>query len=307
MKMTAQAPATVANLIVGFDTLALAIGGLYDEVSLTPNDTGNLRIMSIENGPDIPLDASKNVCTLALDWMRRDQGDDSGYDMSIVKGYQAGSGLGSSAASAVAALWAYNAQLGYPLSREAVIPYAMKSEEFVSGNPIADNVAAAALGGVVLIRSDVQRDFIQLPVPDIYVGCLLPNIQVITREAREILPASIPLRDGVKQGANLAGFISALYSSDWELMKRSMTDHIIEQYRAPLIPHYFDAKKIAMECGAICFGIAGSGPAVFYFCEDETNGRKIAEEITAMWQHNNIKAISEVRKINTKGAHTIAE
>ncbi len=301
----ARAPATVANLNCGFDTLALAIDGLYDEVELTPNDLGEWVITAIENGGNIPYEPAKNVCTAAMEAMRNDLKDDRGYNVRITKGYQAGSGLGSSAASAVAALWAYNAQLDFPLTRQQIIPYAMMSEKLVSGSAIADNVAAAALGGIVLIRSDVDHDFIPLPVPDLFVGCLLPNIQIITKQAREILPKTVPLSDCIKQGSNLAGFISSLYTSDKELLKRSMHDHLIEKYRAALIPHYFDAKHIAMQSGALCFGIAGSGPAIFYFAENEDTGKLIGDKIKQMWASNDMRADMFVGKINSAGVDCI--
>jgi homoserine kinase len=297
----ARAPATVANLICGFDTLALAIDGLYDEVSVQPNDLGKWVIESIENGGNIPLDPAKNVCTAAMEVMRKKLGDDQGYTIHIKKGYQAGSGLGSSAASAVAALWAYNAQLNFPLTQREIIPYAMLSEELVSGKAIADNVAAAALGGVVLIRSDVDYDFVSLPVPELTIACLLPDIQIMTRQARSILPLEIPLADSVTQGANLAGFISSLYTSDWDVMRRSMQDVLIEKYRGPLIPFYFEAKKLALENGAICFGIGGSGPAVFYFCEYEQTAKHISKLISTMWNQQGMKSSATIGKINTTG------
>ena len=305
--ITARAPATIANLICGYDTLALAIDGLYDEVSIQPNESGQWVITEIVNGPGIPLDPKKNVCTAAMEAMRQAVGDSRGYDVQIVKGYQAGSGLGSSAASAIAALWAYNAQLDYPVTREQIIRYGMLSEQLVSGEPIADNVAAAALGGIVLIRSAKEHDFISLPTPDLFVGALLPDVQIITKEARGILPKQIPLATSVQQGANLAGFISALYSGDTALLSRSMHDHIIEQYRGTLIPHYYKVKEIAMENGALCFGIGGSGPAVFYFCRDELTAGLIANKIEQFWTKNQLRSISNVGRINTRGVEIITK
>ena len=303
---TARAPATVANLICGFDTLALAIDGMYDDVSITPNDLGEWRITSIENGGKIPLDPTKNVCTAAMEVMKNDLGDKNGYDVQIVKGYQAGSGLGSSAASAVAALWAYNAQLDFPLTKEQIVPYAMLSEKLVSGKAIADNVAASAIGGIVLIRSASEHDFISLPSPDIFVTCLLPDVQIITKDAREILPNEFPLEAVVQQGANLAGFISSLYSYDMELLGRSMVDHLIEPHRAPLIPSYFDAKKIAMNDGAISFGISGSGPAIFFLSDAEMDAQRIANQIKSMWSEQQIKCTVNISKINELGVSIIS-
>lgn len=301
----ARASATVANLICGFDTLALAIDNLYDEVEIIPNDRKEWRITSIENGEGIPYDPKKNVCTAAMEVMRQSLHDNQGYDVRIIKGYQAGSGLGSSAASAVAALWAYNAQLNFPLTREEIIPFAMLSEQLVSGKAIADNVAAAALGGVVLIRSAQTHDFVALPVPDVFIGALLPDVQVLTKEAREILPKQFPLEKTVQQGANLAGFISSLYSSDMDLMKRSMKDILIEPYRSKLIPQYDEAKAMALDADALCFGIGGSGPAVFYFCKEESLAHKISENISTMWMAHGTQCTKSIGRINTEGVITI--
>ena len=302
---TARAPATVANLIVGFDTLSLAINNLFDEVEIADSEQEGWSITEIINGDDIPLDPEKNVCTIAMEAMRKVLGDHQGYNVRIKKGYRAGSGLGSSAASAVAALWAYNAHLNFPLSKRNIIPFAMESEAYVSGKAIADNVSASALGGIVLVRSDTDHDFINLPVPDLHVGCVLPDIQIITKGAREILPDQILLSECVRQGANLAGFISSLYSSDWDLMRRSMHDILIEQHRAPYISHYFKAKEIALSNNAICFGIGGSGPAVFYFTEEERNGQLIGEKIKNMWADHQMNANYYVGKINTDGAQVV--
>lgn len=299
MQIIGRAPATVANLIVGFDILSLAISGLYDEVILTPNDGHGWRIISIENGAGIPLDPNKNVCTAGMEMMRRDLDTSPHFDVTIRKGYQAGSGLGSSAASAVAALWAYNEAVGRPLSRRAIIPYGMQTEAMVSGHPIADNVAAAALGGIVLIRS--ADDFISLPVPDLFIGSVFPQVKIITKEARDILPKAFPLQTITRQSGNLAGFISALYSGDLDLLRRSMQDELIEPYRSKLIPRYDDAKKIAEDMGALCFGISGSGPSVFYFSTEKHIAHDIAEKLTELWQEENLEVVSVVDTINTEG------
>ncbi len=305
MKITARAPATVANVIVGFDSLALAIEGLYDDVTLIPNDLNSFRIISIENGGRIPKDPLKNVCTIALETMREAVNGPGGFDIAIKKGYQAGSGLGSSAASATAGLWAYNAQLGYPLSKQEIIPFAMKSEEAVSGKEIADNVAACALGGLVLIRSAEQYDFISLPTPKLFVGCALPNVSILTKEARSILPEKVSMETAVKHGANFAGFISSLYTNDFTAMKRSMQDVLVERYRSKFIPHFNKAKTIAIDGGAICFGIAGSGPAMFYFIENDEKGLKIINELKALYSRANMKIINSLGPINETGVHIL--
>lgn len=299
MNITARASATVANLIVGFDILSLAISGLYDEVSIAPNDGRGWRITSIENGATLPYDVKKNVCTAGMEMIRRDFNASPDFDVVIRKGYQAGSGLGSSAASSVAALWAYNEAIGRPLSRREIIPYGMQTEALVSGHPIADNVAAAALGGIVLIRD--AADYISLPVPDLYVGCVFPQVEIITKEAREILPTAFPLHAITRQTGNLAGFISALYTDDMELLQRSMQDELIEAHRSKLIPHYDEVKKIALDRGALCFGISGSGPTVFYFSNDKTQAENIRHEISSFWKNKNLEVVSIVSNINTTG------
>lgn len=303
--ITARAPATVANLICGYDTLSLAIRGLSDEVTLTPNDISEWRITGIENGGTIPLEPDRNTCTVVMEHMRKQLGKTETYDVHIKKGYRAGSGLGSSAASAVAALWAYNAMLDFPLGRMEIIPLAMEGEAFVSGSPIADNVAAASLGGMVLVRSAMDFDFVQLPVPEVVVGCLFPEVEIITKEAREILPKQISMENSVKQGANLAGFVSSLYSGDVELMKRSMVDYLVEPYRSSLIPHFDEVKNVALESGAICFGISGSGPSVFFFSENEEQAGIIADSVIHTWNAKNINCSKYIGPVNRQGVQVL--
>lgn len=303
--ITARAPATIANLICGFDTLSLAVDGPYDKVSIRPNDSNQWRILEVVNGEGLPTDPERNVATFAMQRMSDDVGSPTGYDVRIVKGYEAGSGMGSSAASAAAALCAYNASLGYPLHQRALIKYAMQSEALVSGHPIADNVSAALLGGLVLIRSAEELDFISLPVPDLWLACVRPNRQIMTREARDILPLQIPLSMAIQHSAHLAGFVSAAYTQDYDLMKRSMRDLLIEPHRGKLIPHYDALKDLMNDSDLLSFGIAGSGPTVIAFCTDESQADRAARSIQTFWSQNSIDSIAYVHPIAHRGAFVI--
>ncbi|MCL8000795.1 homoserine kinase, partial [Brucella sp. 21LCYQ03] len=185
--------------------------------------------------------------------------DEFGIEIELVKHMPIGSGLGSSSASTVAGVYAINALLGNPLSKEELLPYCIEGEKIACGHGHADNVAPALMGGITLIRSYDPLDIIALPVPEgMYAGIVFPHVDVPTRDARQLIKERIALKDAVVQWGNVAGLIAGLYRNDFSLIGRSMQDVIIEPVRAILIPQFAEMKEIAMANGALSFGISGS-------------------------------------------------
>lgn len=301
------APASVSNLNCGFDVLGFALHAPGDEVELRRNNSGVVSIETITgDGGLLPRDADKNTASAVVRLFLDKIGSRQGIAVGIHKKMPLNSGLGSSAASSVAALLAVNTLMGEPLARKELLPLAMEGERLACGNAHADNVAPALFGGLVLIRSYTPLDIVQLPVPEtLFCAIIHPEVSVPTREARSILPEKIPLRDAVKQWGNLAGLVAALYSNDLSLLSRSMTDHIVEPVREHLIPDFSTMKQLATDAGALAFGISGSGPTVFAFADGLPNAQIIANAIAAFLTSSKMPHQVYLSAINPLGAQLL--
>lgn len=306
-KIRVFAPATVANLACGFDVMGLAIHEPGDEVTITLNDTGVLRILKISGDQGkLTLDPKKNTVTVSILNMLKHLGETVGADISLRKKMPLGSGLGSSAASSVAGVFAMNELLGRPFSKKDLVPFAMEGERIACGSAHADNVAPCMLGGIILIRSYDPLELISLPVPkDLYLVVIHPQVELMTRDARAVLPKKIDLKTGIKQWANTAALVSGLYSSDYALIGRSVVDYIAEPARAGLLPHFSELKELLSSSGALACSISGSGPSVFAMCEKEKNALAIKSIMKKFYSGKNIGSETYVSKVNTYGVRVI--
>lgn len=283
------APATVANVVCGFDIMGFAVEAPGDEVMMKLTNTTGIHITKItgDNGR-LPLDPAKNTVSISVQHYLEHIGrTDLGIEIELHKGMPIGSGLGSSSASTVAGLFAVNALLDHHLPVEELVPFAMKGEEAACGYGHADNVAPAIMGGFVLIRSYEPLEVIRLPYPkELHCAIVFPEVDVPTRDARQMIRSKILLKDAVKQWGNIAGLVSGLFTHDIDLMGRSMQDILVEPVRSLLIPDFYKLRELAMENGAVSFGISGSGPSVFAFTKDENTAkiitRKIQEHLTGL-------------------------
>ncbi|WP_273447520.1 homoserine kinase [Neolewinella agarilytica] len=266
------APATVANVAVGFDILGFAINRPGDEIvaRLNPDITG-LKIVAITGTGDkiLPTEVLKNTAGVAAYTLLKHLGkEDLGIELEVHKKMPFGSGLGSSAASAAGAVVAVNELLGAPLSRESLLYFSVLGEEVADGSFHADNVAPSLVGGITLIRSNESLDIHHLPVPqNLQVAVVHPDIEILTRDARAVLSDTISLKKAIRQTGSLASFITALYTNDLPLLGRSLEDHIVEPQRKQLIKGFDDVKKAALERGALGCSISGAGPSVFALCD----------------------------------------
>jgi homoserine kinase len=297
------APASVANVACGFDVLGFAVSAPGDEIILRKNSNGKLRILSIE-GDDgkLPLEIEKNSATAVIKNILAHLGNSQGIDISLFKKMPLGSGLGSSAASSVAGAFAVNELLGRPLSARELLPFAMEGERIACGTAHADNVAPSLLGGFILIRSYEPLDVIKLPsLKNLFAAVIHPQIEIKTKDARGILKKEITLRDAVRQWGNVGGFVAALYSADYDLLGRSMIDHIVEPARSILLPGYDQVKESAMAAGALGCGISGSGPSLFALCRGEDIARKAGIAMAEVFEDLKIESEIYVSEINQKG------
>jgi homoserine kinase len=302
------APATVANVACGYDVLGFAIDSPGDEIVVRLADKPGLRITKITGDcGKLPKNPAQNTAGVAaLDLLRHLGMTDRGIEMEIHKKMPFGSGLGSSAASAVAGAFAVNKLIGEPLSKQQLLPFAMTGEAAADGAWHADNVAPCLLGGIVFIRSNEELDVSQLPAPkNLWAAVVHPDIEILTRVAREILPKDIPLVNATQQIGNLGGLLCGIIQEDYGLISRSIHDVIAEPRRQKLSPDFYKAKRAALTAGALGFSISGAGPSVFALCEGEETARKVADAVARIFLAIPLNCQSYVSRINPHGVHVI--
>ncbi|MES2416639.1 MAG: homoserine kinase [Bacteroidota bacterium] len=302
------APATVANVVCGFDVLGFAVNEPGDEVLMKLTGEPGVRLLKI-TGDDgrLPLDSAKNTVSASVQYyLKHLNREDLGVEIELHKKMPIGSGLGSSAASTVAGLFAINQLMGNPLTAKELVPFAMKGEELACGYGHADNVAPALMGGFVLVRSYSPLDLIALPTPsDLFAAIVYPEVDVPTKDARQMIRSKVLLKDAVTQWGNVGGLISGLFLNDLDLVGRSMKDVLIEPVRSILIPGFEELRALAMENEAIGFGISGSGPSVFALTKDELIAKKITTAQQKYLAKLNIKSKAYVSPVNAEGPKII--
>ena len=296
------APATVANVSCGFDSMGFAVDTIGDEMTFTKTVEKGVKITKITGADGLSLNPTKNAAGVVALAMLKLHPVNFGIEITMHKGYSPGSGLGSSAASSGGAAFGVNELLGKPFTQLELTKFSMLGEEAACGTPIADNVAAAVYGGFVLIRSFNPLDIIKLPVPDeLQLVAIHPQIEIKTKDAREVLPNKVPLKDAVSQWANVGGLVSGLYTDNYELISNSLTDVIVEPARKHLIPHFDLVKNEAIKAGALGAGISGSGPTIFALCKGNKTTKKVYQAIEDTYKDKNIDFNLFTSKINTQG------
>ena len=294
-------PSSVANLSCGFDVLGLCLDTIGDEMIINKSTIPGLRIIKID-GEDLPLAIEKNVAGVAAKSYLNKFPTEIGIDIEIYKKIKAGSGIGSSAASAVGAVFGINELLERDIRKIDLIPYALEGEKLASGETHADNIAPAMLGGLTLIRNVESLDIIKLPSPsELIITIIHPKIELKTSHARTIIKKQVPLKSVINQTANIAGFISGLYTNDYDLISRSLNDDIIEKERSLLIPGFNSLKKTALEIGALGCGISGSGPSVYALSRGLTKAEEVASGFKNVISRLGIDYDIYISKINSKG------
>lgn len=299
------APATVANVGSGFDTLGFAIHRPGDEIIGRFSSTPGLTITKIVGDQGkLPFEPEKNTAGVAALRLMEHLGVDRGIEIEIHKGIPIGSGMGSSACSAVAGALVVNELLDAPLTKQELLPFALAGEAIASGGAIhADNVGPCLLGGMVLVRSNDDQDTICIPVPDqLFAAIVLPELQILTADARNILRREIPLHDTITQLGNLGGMIAGLMQGDFGLIGRSLKDVLAEPYRKQLIPGFEEVKTAAIEAGALGCSISGAGPAVFALCEGDKAAFAVGIAMQQAFARHHITAERFISNVNSNGA-----
>lgn len=299
------APASVANVACGFDILGFALDKPGDEIVVKYSETPGLKITAITGtSKKLPLDVNLNTAGVAgLRVLEALEETNIGIEMQVHKKMPFGSGLGSSAASAVGGAMAINELLGRPFEKRDLLPFALAGESVASGGIHADNVAPSLLGGFTLVRDSLSCDVARVPVPrGIFATVIYPKVEILTKEARAMLKAEISLKTSIQQSANMGAFIIGMMNSDFELIRRSLKDLIIEPQRAPLIPHFYDAQQAALDCGVLGCSISGSGPSIFALSNSSVTAEQAGIAMQQIFSAHKIETELFISAINNEGA-----
>lgn len=302
----AFAPASVGNVAVGFDVLGCSVPAIGDKVTARRITERRVRIAGIRGvTTELPTDAARNTAGIAVSALMEALQLDHGFELTIEKGIPLGSGLGGSAASAVAAVVAANALLAEPVDKLQLLRFAMQGEAITSGTVHVDNVAPSLYGGLILTVGIDDPIVKRIPVPK-GVRCVLvhPHIELTTRTAREILGPTVSLSDVIWQQANLAGFLAGCFTGDLRLIRASLQDVLIEPQRKGLIPGFERAKEAAMTKGALGCSISGAGPTIFAWCE-EPWAETVCRAIVHAFQSEGLASDRWISRIDDVGAQVL--
>ncbi len=305
------APATIGNVGPGFDVLGLAITNLGDIVEARRKRGFGVEILKIEGegGDQLPRETDRNTASIAALKVLERIGARGGVNLIIEKGIPFPSGLGSSAASAVAAGVAVNMLYGEPLACEEVLEACTEAEAAVSGGYFADNTGAALYGGcIVSIANGGRLKVVPLgSIPDITVIVATPDIPMPTAKSRAVLPEVVPMKDFVINMGNAANMVAAVLKKDVDLFGRSIDDRIVEPARRGLITGFDAVKKAALDRGALGCSIAGAGASVFAVAHRKAAVCKIGEDMKLAFKDNGVEAKIHVCNIDRKGARMLRE
>ena len=298
-------PASVSNICCGFDVLGFSIDGIGDELKITKSTNKGVNIKEIK-GYNVPLENNKNTASVAAQALLDHLKINEGFDIEINKKIKPGSGIGSSAASAVGAVYGINKLLGNPLKHEELLKFAMKGEFVSSKTAPADNVASALYGGTILVNNRENYNVIKLPVPkSLYAIIHHPLIEIKTSDSRGVLPKSIDLKIASDQLSALGGFIHSLHTQDFDLMKISLKDYLVEQFRSDYVPAFNEVKTIADLNNTICCSISGSGPSIFTLVNSLNDAKRLKLVFDEIYKDKKLEFNSYITSLNSKGVHEI--
>jgi homoserine kinase len=294
------APATVSNVVCGFDCLGFALERPFDEMTVRQIKEHEIRIVNFDDF-DLPTDPERNVAGVALRAMLDAVGKDLGFEIEMNKHIRPGSGIGSSSASSCGAVVAANHLLGNIFSKRELVEFAMEGEKLSSGVRHADNVAPCIFGGFTLVRSTEPLDIVPLDFPELFATIIHPQIEIKTSDARAALPRLVPLKDAVQNWSNLGAFVAALGRGDYELMARSMEDLIVEPVRQPLVPKFDEIKTACLAAGAIGGGISGSGPSIFMLSTEQPTASRVETAMADIYSQTTVEFNTYVLAISREG------
>lgn len=304
-EINALVPATVANVVCGFDCLGFALENPCDEMTVRLIEEKTVRIVHHDDF-NLPIEAENNVAGAALFSLLRAAGEDVGFEVEITKRIKPGSGIGSSAASAAGAAVAANKLLGDKFTRSELVEFARDGELLACGARIADNVSACIFGGFTLVRAtEPTADVVALEFPPLFATVIHPQIEIKTSEARAVLPKDVPLKNAVGQWGNVGALVAGLSKGDYGLISRSLEDFVAEPFRKVFIPHFDELKTESLKTGALGGGISGSGPSVFMLSETRETAQKVESAMREIYAPSRIDFHIYVSEINAEGVKLV--
>uniref|UniRef100_UPI003569ABF1 homoserine kinase n=1 Tax=Seonamhaeicola sp. TaxID=1912245 RepID=UPI003569ABF1 len=290
-----------ANVSCGFDVMGFCLDNVGDEMVIRKVEKKGIYITKIE-GFDLPYEAEKNVSGVSALAMYNAIDVDFGFEIEIYKKIKPGSGIGSSAASAVGSVFGMNELLGRPFNKIQLTEFAIKGEALASKCEHADNLAPAMFGGFALVKSVSPLEILEIPSPkDLYATIIHPQIEIKTSESRALLPKEVALQDAITQWANFGSLIHGLHANNYQVIKNALHDVIVEPHRSKLIPYFTEVKKAAIKAGALGSGISGSGPSIFSLSKGEETALNVKKAIKKIYTETGIDFDLHVSKINTEG------
>lgn len=295
-----KSPATVANLVCGFDVLGMCLHEPFDEMEIKLIDEKKIIIQSADGYP-LPSDPQQNTAGAPLIEILKTIDEKLGFEVLIKKNIKPGSGLGSSAASATGVVVAANHLLGNRFDKNELVQFAMFGEKVASGVKHADNVAPGIFGGITLIRCIFPLDIVSITPPPLFVSVVHPQIEVKTSDARQILRKEVLLKDAIKQWGNIAGLVAGFIHQDYDLIGRSLEDVIIEPVRSILIPGFNTIKEQCKEAGVLGGGISGSGPSLFMLSKDKSTALTAENIMKEVYNRLGLDYHTYVTTINNEG------
>ncbi len=303
-KITISVPSSVANVSCGFDVLGFCLEKPCDKMTVEIKKASDVEIKII-NEKSIPSNSKYNVCGPVAFAMIQKLNLKHGFRITIIKKIKPGSGIGSSAASAAGTAFAINCLTGNKFSKLELVKFAMLGEEIASGVKHADNLSPVIFGGFTLVRSLKPLDVIRLPsLNELYVIITHPLIELKTKDARVMIDKKIDLEKATKQWGNLGGFVTALFTKDYELLSKTIEDVIIEPQRMKLIPNFKEIVTAASKY-ALGSGISGAGPSIFSICKGRKKSELVLDIIKKITVKKNMQYNLILSKINTAGIKII--
>ncbi len=303
-EISVLAPATVSNVVCGFDCLGFALEGPYDEMTVRRIVEPGIKIIHHDNY-GLSTDPEKNVAGVALRAFIEAAKIPHGFEVEITKHIKPGSGIGSSAASACGAVVAANRLISDKFTNVELVELAMAGEMLASGSRHADNLAPCIYGGFTLVRSSDPLDIVEINFPPLFSTVIHPQIEIKTSEARAILPKDVPLKEAIRNWSNLGSLVAALAKGDYGLITRSMEDTIVEPVRKSLIPKFDEVKAASLDAGALGGGISGSGPSIFMLSETAEIAAKVELAINTVYSKTGIEFNIYVSEIQPHGVRFV--
>ena len=298
------APATVSNVVCGFDCLGFALSEPFDEMTVRKIDDRKVRIIHHDDY-GLPTESAKNVAGVAIQALLDAANVGFGFEIEITKHIKPGSGIGSSAASACGAVVAANRLLGDKFSKLELVELAMAGEMLASGSRHADNLAPCIYGGFTLVRSTEPLDIVEINFPPLFATVIHPQIEIKTSEARTMLPKEVPLKEAIRNWSNLGSLVAALSKGDYDLISRSLEDTIVEPVRKTLIPKFDKVKVASLAAGAVGGGISGSGPSMFMLSETQAIAEAVEVAMTQIYSETQIEFNTYVSEISPGGVQFV--